>query len=70
MPKKYTKKLCKKHGETKYVLEKRGYYRCMKCRVEHVTESRKNKKRKLVKHFGGKCIICGYDKEEGKSVNF
>lgn len=63
MPKKkYINKTCKKHGLTEYVLESRGYYRCKTCRVEQVTKSRRNRKLKLVKHFGGKCKICGYDK--------
>ena len=28
----------------------------------YVTENRRKVKRKLVDHFGGKCIKCGYDK--------
>ena len=31
---------CKKHGETLFVLEGRGYYRCKKCRVEAVSAKR------------------------------
>lgn len=64
MPKinKYKKKECPKHGKVKFVLEGRGYYRCTKCRSENVSKSRKNTKAKLVSHFGGKCIKCGYDK--------
>ena len=28
----------------------------------YVTENRRKVKRKLVEHFGGKCVLCGYDK--------
>lgn len=55
-------KNCKYHGDTDFVLENRGYYRCKKCRVEKVTNCRKNRKKKLVEHFGGKCQICSYKK--------
>lgn len=33
--------------------------RCASCLV---TESRRRKKDKLVKHAGGQCVLCGYDK--------
>ena len=56
------KKICKQHGETEYVLEGRGYWRCKKCRSERVTKYRKKRKTDLVEAFGGKCQICGYDK--------
>lgn len=58
-------KLCKKHGETIFIFEKRGYYRCKKCRSNQVSERRKKTKLILVKKFGGKCQICGYKKYQG-----
>lgn len=63
MKDKYLFKNCKHHGNTEYVLEpSRNAYRCKKCRMESVSQRRKNKKLKLIKEFGGKCKICNYDK--------
>lgn len=63
MPKKVIIKECLKHGKTEYVLEPyRNSYRCRKCRQFHVTKNRKERKLKLVQYFGGKCLVCGYDK--------
>jgi transposase len=53
---------CKHHGETGFVREGRGYYRCKRCRVERVSHRRRQIKRKLVEEAGGKCAICGYDR--------
>ena len=61
-------KCCKHHGYTQFVLEKRGYYRCMRCRSERVSARRRKVKRKLVETFGGECIICGYNKCVGALV--
>lgn len=55
-------KQCNKHGLTDFVLEKRGYYRCKKCRSAQVTKSRRKRKKKLVEYFGGRCTSCGYDR--------
>src|SRR5262252_4295677 len=55
---------CKKHGATEHVLERRGYFRCKKCRSEAVTNNRKERKRKLVEYFGGKCELCGYSRSK------
>jgi transposase len=51
---------CKHHGETGFVREGRGYYRCKRCRMERVSQRRRQIKRKLVEEAGGKCLICGY----------
>lgn len=59
---KFIAKECKHHGETEFVLEGRGSYRCKKCRVESVNKRRRNRKKKAVDHLGGKCSMCGYDK--------
>ena len=53
---------CGHHGLTKFVLEGRGYFRCMKCRRVRVSEWRRRLKRRLVEEAGGACIICGYDR--------
>jgi len=53
---------CRHHGETGFVREGRGYYRCKRCRMERVSQRRQVVKRKLVDEAGGKCLICGYDR--------
>lgn len=53
---------CMRHGETEFVLEGRGYYRCKRCRSERVTARRRVVKAVLVKEAGGRCAICGYDR--------
>jgi len=65
MKEKYCDKFCKKHGLTKFVLEGRGYYRCLTCRRNFVLEHRRIKKEKLVSLLGGKCELCGYNKYLG-----
>ena len=63
MPKeKYIEKECKTHGMSKFILEGRGYYRCMKCRSKNVADRRRRVKLILVQERGGKCERCGYDK--------
>jgi DNA replicative helicase MCM subunit Mcm2 (Cdc46/Mcm family) len=61
MPK-YETKECKKHGNTDFVLEGRGYYRCVKCRSYQVQKRRDNLKKMAVEYKGGKCEKCGYNK--------
>ncbi len=53
---------CKRHGETGFVREGRGYYRCKRCRMERVAQRRRQIKRKLVEEAGGQCLLCGYDR--------
>jgi hypothetical protein len=53
---------CRTHGSTQFVLEGRGYYRCMRCRLEQVAKRRRKVKRILVEEAGGRCTICGYDR--------
>jgi hypothetical protein len=62
---KHTEKDCKKHGKSMFVFENRGYYRCMKCRVEATARKRRRYKQKYVDYKGGKCSRCGYDKCNG-----
>jgi transposase len=53
---------CRHHGETLFVREGRGYYRCKRCRVEATVRRRHLLKRILVEEAGGKCILCGYSR--------
>jgi len=55
-------KICKHHSKTRFIFEKRGSYRCKKCRSLAVSKNRRNRKLKLVKIHGSKCKICGYKK--------
>jgi transposase-like protein len=56
---------CRHHGETDFILEGRGYYRCRRCRAEAVVRHRQKLKAVLVKEAGGRCCICGYDRFVG-----
>ena len=53
---------CRHHGETHFVREGRGYYRCKRCRVEATVRRRHLLKRILVEEAGGKCVLCGYSR--------
>lgn len=53
---------CHHHGETSFVREGRGYYRCKRCRVEATGRRRRALKRILVDEAGGKCVLCGYSR--------
>jgi hypothetical protein len=54
--------LCRRHGETEFILEGRGYYRCKKCRSERVAQRPRDVKAILVREAGGRCRRCGYDR--------
>jgi 5-methylcytosine-specific restriction endonuclease McrA len=56
---------CRRHGETDFVVEGRGYYRCKRCRSESVANHRRKVKMILVQEAGGCCAICGYDRYVG-----
>lgn len=56
---------CAAHGDTRFVLESRGYYRCARCRSERATERRRENKRVLLGELGGHCVLCGYDRYAG-----
>jgi transposase len=56
---------CRHHGETEFIIEGRGYYRCKRCRVERVSRRRRKVKSLLVAEAGGRCAICGYDRYLG-----
>jgi transposase len=57
-----TEMTCARHGRTKFRLEGRGYYRCLRCRQERVSEWRRRVKRRLIEEAGGRCALCGYDR--------
>jgi hypothetical protein len=57
-----TTRSCDRHGEMQFLLEGRGYYRCMKCRSDAVSRRRRKVKEILVREAGGSCAICGYDR--------
>jgi DNA-binding CsgD family transcriptional regulator len=56
---------CRTHGQTAFVREGRGYYRCKACRKQRVIEWRRRAKRRLVAEAGGRCRLCGYDRYSG-----
>jgi transposase len=51
---------CPKHGLGDFVLEGRGYFRCVRCRSERVASHRRKVKARLVAEAGGRCVRCGY----------
>jgi transposase len=57
--------VCVRHGETEFVLEGRGSYRCDRCRSEAASERRRGLKLTLVREAGGQCALCGYDRHVG-----
>jgi DNA-binding CsgD family transcriptional regulator len=56
---------CPEHGETEFILEGRGYFRCKQCRMGRVARRRRRVKEILVADAGGRCRLCGYDKYPG-----
>lgn len=60
-------KYCDKHGEVKHYVRQRKdrnkpTIECSKCVLEYRNQRRRRNKLVLVKEFGGKCSICGYNK--------
>ncbi len=53
---------CPRHGETEFWLERRGSYRCLRCRSEAVSRRRRRLKELVVAEAGGRCTLCGYDR--------
>jgi transposase-like protein len=46
---------CRRHGDTQFILEGRGYYRCRRCRADAVVRHRQKLKATLVEEAGGRC---------------
>jgi transposase len=61
----YIERSCPRHGQTRFALENRGSYRCMKCRRADVSAWRRKAKLRLVQEAGGGCRLCGYDRYLG-----
>ncbi len=55
-------RVCPAHGAQRFVRERSGYYRCVRCRSERVARRRRGLKQQLVEEFGGVCAACGYDR--------
>jgi hypothetical protein len=53
---------CRVHGDTDFVREGSGYFRCVRCRSASVVRHRRRLKEQLVADAGGRCAVCGYDK--------
>ena len=53
---------CVSHGASEFVLDGRGYYRCVRCRSAAVSKRRRTIKATLVQELGGACQICGYSR--------
>src|SRR4051794_32824217 len=53
---------CPKHGLGSFAKDRRGTYRCLKCRSEAVTRRRRQMKEILVAEAGGVCVACGYSR--------
>ena len=67
MPKEIVIKECVRHGMTEHYKRidggnRNNSFRCAKCNVENVSNSRRNIKKRLIDEFGGKCQRCGYDR--------
>lgn len=43
-------RICSKHGETEFALEKSGRWRCLKCQVE-ATQKRRNKVKEMAVEY-------------------
>jgi transposase len=52
--------MCARLGETGFVVDGQGYYRCRRCRAESVVRRRRRVKATLVAEAGGRCRLCGY----------
>jgi transposase/5-methylcytosine-specific restriction endonuclease McrA len=54
--------VCPLHGAVEHVLDKRGSYRCRRCRADAVVRRRRKVKETLVAEAGGCCQLCGYER--------
>jgi len=53
---------CRRHGDTPFFRDRRGYFRCKRCLSESVARRRRRMKQILVQEAGGACRVCGYDR--------
>jgi transposase len=61
--------VCRWHGETAFCRDRRGYYRCKRCRSEAVVKRRRKMKQTLVEEAGGACRVCGY-RRNARALHF
>jgi len=52
--------VCRRHGETEFLVFRSGRYRCAKCNNEAVIRRRRSVKLTLVEEAGGQCPRCGF----------
>jgi hypothetical protein len=52
---------CGTHGDTTFVLDRDGTYRCLQCRREAVARRRRVMRATIIREAGGRCMVCGYD---------
>ena len=52
--------MCPDHGPSPFVLDRDGYHRCRKCRVDAVARRRTRMRDLLIAEAGGACAICGF----------
>lgn len=57
----HLERVCGQHGETTFVLDREGTYRCMKCRQDAVARRRRAVRAAIIEEAGGRCVSCGYD---------
>lgn len=53
--------MCRRHGETEFLVFRSGRHRCARCNTEAVIRRRRKVKRMLVEEAGGRCARCGFD---------
>lgn len=53
---------CRRHGRTEFAIVNGDSPRCKRCRAEAVARRRRKVKQILVEENGGKCGLCGYDR--------
>ena len=56
---------CPRHGETRFLRQASGQFRCGSCVSEAVSERRRRVKEILVRDAGGRCHVCSYDRYQG-----
>jgi transposase len=54
-------RMCPEHGPTPFVVDRDGYRRCRRCRVDSVLRRRARVRDVLIAEAGGACAICGLD---------
>lgn len=58
----HLRRACPRHGDSVYVRDTNGTFRCTRCSSEAVSKRRRRVKAALVAEAGGRCAECGYDR--------